>query len=516
MDLGLKRPILLQDAAPTCPYCEAMGWQFSSGDEAKWSAFLDISESENIREFVFSLPSLFHDSWDGFSQVARSRGFKISVWNCGHESHSQLTVEEVKTKINGASFYPLVGKATELYSLRTKWKIESSPLHLCFHEKTKVSTLKLFERELKQDLYPVWAVFPVYNSARSIGITGQSLHTLFYKTRGRRLGQGLEPVPGLEMMDVRKESQVDMTPVDIQLVTGNQKPKFSFVIPAFGDEIEIKTVLNRLLNLKNKNYEIVLVDDGNALPLDALFQSFVTEGMQGTYLRLDRDEKHLTHTFRAGRARNLGAKYARGEILCFLDSDILVSSDYLMQVESGLKQFDFVQAVRLDLRKDQDISDASPLNCLPLNAYWERFQKSARINWNSIKHPWKYICTHSLSLKRSLFVELGGFSSLFNSYGYEDTDFGFRGYRARKTFGLIKDPVLHLQREQEFTKYKKTHRVRFNSLSRSGDFFMRNHWDQESFAHMHYLFDSKRSRWTTFQALGKDLVNKLQRQSGSL
>src|SRR5690606_30001300 len=115
--------------------------------------------------------------------------------------------------------------------------------------------------------------------------------------------------------------------------------------------------------------------------------------------------------FRAGRARNLGAKFARSEILCFLDSDILIPENYLLEVKEGLRKSELVQAVRFDLNAGYITLDE--VSFKPLSTYWEKFSKSAKKNWNLIKHPWKYICTHSLSVSKSLFIEMGGFSSLF-------------------------------------------------------------------------------------------------------
>lgn len=507
MSLAKKRPVILKEEHPSCPHCEAMGWQFNSKNSDGWINFLDLCQWENVEELVFSHESVFHPEWEKFLSQAQNKGFLVSVWLCGHKSHEAVKTEDFYPKVKKCEhFYPLVSEFGELYSLREKWQLGLSPLVLAFHEEKLKTTLKLFELELKQDLFPVWGIFASRNSKRSLGVSARTLHELFFKSRGRAMRQVLAPLPGLEMLDVRFEDLKDLRPSEI-IQNSEEAPKFSIIIPAYGDLETLTPVMEHLLRMKESNFEVVFIDEGNPQCLKAFFKGYQDKGLQGTFLRLDWDKTVEEKIFRAGRARNFGAMYSKGEYLCFLDSDILVGQNYLSEVEEGLSRFDLVQAIRLDLSAEE--SDLNEADFEPLSPYWERFRGSAKKNWNLIKHPWKYICTHSLSISKANFVEMGGFSSLFNCYGYEDTEFGYRCFQSGKKFGLLETPVGHLERRKLQVNHKNSHRLRFANLQTSGSLFMRNSWDHEVFTHCHYLFSSRQEKFSRIRALGIDVVQSV-------
>ncbi len=58
----------------------------------------------------------------------------------------------------------------------------------------------------------------------------------------------------------------------------------------------------------------------------------------------------------------------------------------------------------------------------PTPLYWKKFYAKAN-QWNEIDRPLRYVCTHSLTVKSSVFHEVGGFRECFTSYGFEDGEF---------------------------------------------------------------------------------------------
>jgi len=89
----------------------------------------------------------------------------------------------------------------------------------------------------------------------------------------------------------------------------------SIIIPAYNAEKSLGSLLSQLLSTKLKNYEVIVVDDGST-DLTAKVAKSTKWNSKVRYYRLSKNSG-------AAKARNLGAKKAKGEILLFLDSDVL-------------------------------------------------------------------------------------------------------------------------------------------------------------------------------------------------
>ncbi|EOD81601.1 glycosyltransferase [Grimontia indica] len=101
--------------------------------------------------------------------------------------------------------------------------------------------------------------------------------------------------------------------------------KFSLVLCTIGRLKEVEDFLNSLLNQK-VNYEIIIVDQNDSNELKERFEenfSFLCD--RTTYLKVK--EKGLS------KSRNLGLKYASGDIVCFPDDDCIYSNDLLLRIE---------------------------------------------------------------------------------------------------------------------------------------------------------------------------------------
>src|SRR5262247_707748 len=89
-------------------------------------------------------------------------------------------------------------------------------------------------------------------------------------------------------------------------------PKISVVIPVFNAGDLLTECLTRLHRSDYANFEVIVVDDGSTDNSGEIARSFTCQVMKTPG--------------RGGpaAARNLGARHAIGEILFFLDSDVMV------------------------------------------------------------------------------------------------------------------------------------------------------------------------------------------------
>ncbi len=94
-------------------------------------------------------------------------------------------------------------------------------------------------------------------------------------------------------------------------------PLVTVIIPTYNRRSIVVDAINSIFNQTYKNIEVVVVDDGSTDGTGDLIKEVFSHKVK--YIYTDHGEK--------ARARNLGAKSAKGEFICFLDSDDLLTED---------------------------------------------------------------------------------------------------------------------------------------------------------------------------------------------
>ncbi len=90
----------------------------------------------------------------------------------------------------------------------------------------------------------------------------------------------------------------------------------SVIIPYFNKKQYIKEAVSSVLNQTYKNFEIIIIyDDKNLSDYNYLLDEFKNKNN----IKIFKNNKNIG----AGLSRNIGIKYAKGEIIAFLDSDDL-------------------------------------------------------------------------------------------------------------------------------------------------------------------------------------------------
>lgn len=103
--------------------------------------------------------------------------------------------------------------------------------------------------------------------------------------------------------------------------------KFSLIIPSYDNKVALERTLAALFSYKDQPDEVIVVDDGSRESLVDLAEYFPIRYFQ------------LYENFGAGYARNFGANKAVGDVLVFIDSDVVPQSNYLRiirdEIETG-------------------------------------------------------------------------------------------------------------------------------------------------------------------------------------
>src|SRR3989344_6984445 len=100
-----------------------------------------------------------------------------------------------------------------------------------------------------------------------------------------------------------------------------KKPLLSIIIPTYNEKNDLGECLETLFNQSYKNFEIIIVDDGSTDSTLEIVKEFSKKYKRTIIL----NQSHQG----PGKARNLGAAKAKGEIFIFIDSDMSFPDDFL-------------------------------------------------------------------------------------------------------------------------------------------------------------------------------------------
>lgn len=98
-------------------------------------------------------------------------------------------------------------------------------------------------------------------------------------------------------------------------------PLFSFIVPVFNRAHTISLCVDSLLSQKERNFEIILIDDGSTDESGLLCDEFAKKDSR---IRAFHQKNQGVSS-----SRNFGIDVAKGKWICFIDSDDWIDSDYL-------------------------------------------------------------------------------------------------------------------------------------------------------------------------------------------
>ena len=187
----------------------------------------------------------------------------------------------------------------------------------------------------------------------------------------------------------------------------------SIIIPVHNGGDNFRQCLSSLKQFAPEGTEIIVVADGDTDGSGDLAEAF---GIQVLRLPI------------AGgpaKARNCGAKAAQGEILFFVDADVMVAADTIEQVKLILAQeTDLVAAI--------GSYDDSPGATNFLSQYKNLFHHYTHQTGNEEAYTFWGACG---AIRRDIFLAIGGFDECYRLPCVEDIELGYRlkeaGYRIR-------------------------------------------------------------------------------------
>ncbi|MHA1793002.1 MAG: glycosyltransferase [Promethearchaeota archaeon] len=215
--------------------------------------------------------------------------------------------------------------------------------------------------------------------------------------------------------------------------------KISVIVPVFNAEMQVNTLLDALVNQRfvKEDYEIILVDDGSTDGSRDIIKKYVSRSSVPKIKLVEAEHGGPAN------ARNLGARSAAGEFLLFTDSDCIPNPDWISSMYSGFNE-EKVGAVGGTYKTKNPTSDL------------------ARFVGNDIEYRHagydKYIQfagTYSFGCRKSLFNEIGGFSTVYAQANAEDNEFSYKIIEAGKLIRFMPEAWVFHPHPEHVSKFIK-------------------------------------------------------------
>lgn len=192
----------------------------------------------------------------------------------------------------------------------------------------------------------------------------------------------------------------------------------SVVIPAYNAAAHLEQCLSALSRSTCSPHEIIVVDDGST---DASCQVAQRHGARVVALDGNRGPAY---------ARNRGAQAAEGDVLVFIDADVCVHEDTLARIAAAFAQDPDLSALMGSYDdRPGDHSFLSQYKNLFHHYVHQRGRSQASTFWSGLG-----------AVRRSTFLDLGGFNEGYDKACIEDIELGFRlhqsGHRIRLEKGI--------------------------------------------------------------------------------
>ena len=214
--------------------------------------------------------------------------------------------------------------------------------------------------------------------------------------------------------------------------------KYSFIIPVYNRPDEVDELLDSLTRQTLRDFEVVVVEDGSAIPCKGVVDKYA-----------DRLTIHYYNKENSGpgQTRNYGVERANGEYMLILDSDCIIPEDYLEAVEAELR-VKKADAFGGPDRAHDSFSDVQKA----INYAMTSFFTTGGIRGGKKKLDKFYPRSFNMGIRKDVYQALEGFSKM--RFG-EDIDFSIRIFKAGYACRLFPEAWVWHKRRTDLKKFFK-------------------------------------------------------------
>lgn len=217
----------------------------------------------------------------------------------------------------------------------------------------------------------------------------------------------------------------------------------SIIVPLYNRPQEIDELLQSLVNQTNKNFEVIVVEDGSTNKSEDIVNRYAKQ-LNVKYFYKDNSGP--------GQTRNYGAERASGNYLIFFDSDCIIPQNYIETVLQSLEKeyvdaFGGPDATLPNFTVTQKAIGYAMTSFLTTGGIRGGSEKAGKF------HPRSF----NMGIAKDAFAKTGGYSTM--RFG-EDIDLTLRILEAGLSTKLIKEAFVYHKRRTDLRKF---YRQVFNS-----------------------------------------------------
>lgn len=250
----------------------------------------------------------------------------------------------------------------------------------------------------------------------------------------------------------------------------------SIIVPCYNQHDATYECLTAVLE-NTQDMEIIVIDNGSTPPIKPPFSGFIET-------QVIRNEENKGFPV----AVNHGIRAAKGDVICLLNNDVIVTPGWAERLLHHLETYAIVAPLTNFCAGIQSVQIESYENREQLNEAAGHLSEecdgeSQDVNW---------VIGIAMMFRRSLYDELGPFDeSLWPCCG-EEIDFCFRARAAGHRIGIANDVYVHHEGSQTFNELSKTGQIDYKEICIRNDAHLAEKWGADFWSRQIVTDDSIR------------------------
>lgn len=214
------------------------------------------------------------------------------------------------------------------------------------------------------------------------------------------------------------------------------RPRFSVIVPVYNRPSEVTDLCESLLAQTEKNFELVVVEDGSTVPCQDIVETAAAKGLRCKYFFKENEGRSI--------ARNYGLERAEGDYFVFFDSDCVIPPDYFATLSKELDK------KPLDCFGGPDAAhDSFTTTQKAINYSMTSFLTTGGIRGGKVQLEKFVPRTFNMGFSRDVYDRTGGFREMFS----EDIDMSTRIRQGGFSIGLIRPAFVWHKRRVDFRRF---------------------------------------------------------------